>query len=272
VNMIRQVVPALLATALAAGLAACGAAASSSAGSAVSSSAGATASSSSGGAGAGNGASSQSASTSTDPLASLTATQVFNKAIADTSAASSLHLVGSGDNAGHTITFTLDIAEGTGCAGALAEGSMGSFQLILLGKTVYLKPDATFWKSAVGATAGAALSLLEGKYLKGTTSSSGLSSISQLCSLNQLLSQQPLTASDLTKDGVSTFGGSQVIVLKDSTTNGVAYVTDQAQPLVVRISGTGANGGTVTFSGYNVPVTITAPPASEVVDGSKYGF
>ena len=270
-NKIRQLAPAVLATTLGAalvtGLAACDALP-------PSSSAGAAASSSSGGAGAGNGAGSQSASTSTDPLASLTASQIFTKATADTSAASSLHVVGSVNNSGQTITFTLDIAKGTGCAGALAEGSKGSFKLIVLGKSVWVLPDATFWKSAAGTGANSTvLSLLEGKYLSGSTAStSGLNGLSQLCGLSDLIASQALKASTVTKGAVTTFGGSQVLELMDSATNGTAYVTDQAQPLVVRISGTGASGGTITFSNYNSPVTVTAPPASEVIDGSKYGF
>jgi len=265
--------PAALATALSAalatGLAACDAIPpSSSAGSAATSSAG-----SSSAAAAGNGAGSQSASTSADPLASLTATQVFDKALANTSAASSVHLVGSGKDSGSTITFTLDISKGTGCSGAIAEGSKGSFKLIVLGKTVWVKPDSAFWKSAAGSGASASvLSLLEGKYLKGTTGSSGLSSLSQICALSDLISQQPLKAATLTRTGTSTFGGSPVLVLTDSTTNGIADVTDQAQPLVARIIGKGSDGGAITFSNYNAPVTITAPPASEVIDGSKYGF
>lgn len=242
-NISRQVAPAALAAALSAalatGLAACDALpTSSSSGSAAGSSAGASSA-----AVAGNGASSQSASASTDPLASLTATQIFDKALANTSAASSVHLVGSGKDSGSTITFTLDISKGTGCSGAIAEGSKGSFQLIVLGKTVWVKPDTAFWKSAAGSGASATvLSLLEGKYLKGTTgTTTGLSTLSHICALSDLISQQPLKAATLTKTGTSTFGGSQVIVLTDSTTNGVADVTDQAQPLVARIIGKGSD-------------------------------
>jgi hypothetical protein len=278
VNILRQAAPAALATALsvalATGLAACGLlSSSSSAGSVSSSSASAPASSSAGAAtssssaGAGGGGSQ---SGGTDPLASLTATQVLNEATVDTNAASSLHVTGTVADAGQTITFNLDSAKGKGCIGTLAEGTKGSFQLILLGTTVWIKPDATFWKTSAGATDSAVLSLLEGKYLKSSTGSSGLSSLSQICSLSNLLGQ--LKSTNLTKGPVSTASGTPVLQLSDTVTNDMAYVTDQTAPLFVRITATGANGGTLTFSNYNAPVNIVAPPATEVIDGSKYGF
>jgi hypothetical protein len=33
-----------------------------------------------------------------------------------------------------------------------------------------------------------------------------------------------------------------------------------------------SSGGRIDFTGYGSPVTLTPPPASETLDGAKYGF
>jgi hypothetical protein len=50
------------------------------------------------------------------------------------------------------------------------------------------------------------------------------------------------------------------------------YVTDTSKPEIVEIIGTKpGNAGKVTFV-VGAPVTLTAPPASETVDGTSFGF
>ena len=54
----------------------------------------------------------------------------------------------------------------------------------------------------------------------------------------------------------------------------MAYVTDTSKPELVQLSapkGSKNGSGLVTVT-MNAPVTLTAPPASQVIDGSKLGM
>jgi hypothetical protein len=58
----------------------------------------------------------------------------------------------------------------------------------------------------------------------------------------------------------------------NASQHGTAYVTDTAKPEVLGITIGGSGGGSLTFTYYTTPPAITPPPASESIDGSKYGF
>src|ERR1700733_2788747 len=76
-----------------------------------------------GGSAASGGAAAPSASSTVDPLASLTATQVSAKAVADAEAAPSLTFKGSVVQSGQPTTLDLAIKPGHGCTGTIDEGS-----------------------------------------------------------------------------------------------------------------------------------------------------
>jgi hypothetical protein len=76
-----------------------------------------------------------------DPLAGETSVWVLRHASTDTEAAFVVHLTGSGEDSGHTLTFDLLIAGSDGCTGIVKETGTGSFQLTFDGSTVWAKPD-----------------------------------------------------------------------------------------------------------------------------------
>src|SRR5947209_19591417 len=117
-----------------------------------------------------------SASSTADPLAALTAAQVLAKTVADAKASSSLTLKGSMVQSTQSITVDLAIKPSQGCTGTIGEGSHGSFKLIMIGKTIYMNPDDAFWKANAGAEANAAIVLVNGRYLKISTSDSSMAS------------------------------------------------------------------------------------------------
>ena len=250
---------AALTAALAVGLAACGTSGNSSVASTGSASTHAT----------------TSASVTADPLADLSATAIITKAFADTSAASSVHFTGRGTDSGQKLGFALTVVRGKGCTGTISESKSGSFQVIYLGKSVWVKPDAKFWKTIAGSGSNAQLgaSLLAGKWLKDSASdTSGLGSLVSVCTLSSLFSQSTPASDHLVKGTPTTLNGQAVLPIKDVTHDGTAYVTDTANPELVSLTSVGSSSGTFSFSDFGAPATITPPPASEVVDGSKYGF
>jgi hypothetical protein len=98
-----------------------------------------------------------------------------------------------------------------------------------------------------------------------------VASLTQLCDVNTLTSQLSVPT-DVVKGKVTTLGGQQVVPLTDKAKGGTLYVTDTSSPQIVELVNTTAgNSGKVTFTVGN-PVTVTAPPASESIDGSSFGF
>jgi hypothetical protein len=147
--------------------------------------------------------------------------------------------------------------------------------MILIGQTVWVKPDDTFWK-VNGGNDQAVLTLLSGKWIKDSTTSSsgsnGLGSLSSLCSLSGMFGGMKGQATGLVKGPVGIVDGQRALLLKASSGSGQLYVSDTAAPVMVRLTDPGANGGSFDLTGYGTPVTITPPPASQTLDGKKLGI
>jgi hypothetical protein len=257
--MTRQAAVACLIAVLAAGAAGC-----SSARSSASSTGG------SGTAPAGSPSASGSTSSGGDPLAALSADAIGDKASADTAAASSVHVTGAGSVAGNPLKLSLAITRSGDCDGSYSEGKQGAFQMILIGKTVWTKPNDAFWK-VNGGSDPAVLSIVSGKWIKDSTGSAGLGSMSALCSLRGLFGNLKSKATGLVKGTTGIVDGQRALQLKDSG-DGSVYVSDTATPLMIRISASGSGGATFDLTDYGVSPAITAPPASQTLSGKKYGF
>lgn len=251
---VRHLVPgALLATALAVATAACG-------------SSGTTPSP----------ATSPGSQTVSDPLAGWSVQRIMQQAQTDTIAAPYVRVTGSVSDSGKQVALDLTMVAGVGCRGTVTETGLGSFALISKGSTVWVKPDAEFYKNEAGQNPDAQLgtSLLAGKYLE-DQAGSGLGSLSTICSLHGLLgstSQPSADAADTTEAGTATVGGQRALKLVNAKQRGSAYVTDTTKPEILQIAVAGSSGGSLGFTYYATAPAITPPPASEVVDGSKYGF
>jgi hypothetical protein len=209
-------------------------------------------------------------STSASPLAGLTAAQIAARTVSDLKAVSSVHIAGSGKDSGSTVT--MDIRMGaTNCIGTLGISNEGSFQLLKVGSTLWVKPDDRFWKSAGGSgVTPAVLSILSGKYIKTSPNSSSLHSLEAFCEPSQFASLFGSHPKGLAKGAVTTVMSQPVVPLKDLSDSSVAYVTDVAQPQFLRILD--PQGGSVDFTDYDAPITVAPPAAGETIDGAKYGF
>lgn len=204
---------------------------------------------------------------SSDPLASMSAKQVLDKAVADLKAAPSFTMSGNVSQAGGAYTVSLGYLKAHGCKGTIAQSGKGSIAIILIGDKAWVKPDDAFIKSVAGSQAPAVIGRIGGKYLSGSTSNSKTS----LCDVNTMTSQL-LQPTNVVKGKVTTVNGQQALPLTDTSKGGTLYVTDTAIPQVLQVVNTKAgSSGKITFK-VGAPVTLTAPPASQTVDGSQYGF
>jgi hypothetical protein len=222
------------------------------------------------GSGGAGGVATASATTSVDPLASVSANKIATEAFADLKSASNLTLGGSFTDSGQAFTLDLGYKAGKGCTGSIGEGSKGSFKLIVIGKTLYLNPDNTFWKTNAGSSADTVIALVNGRYIK-TTTSGNMAQLAKLCDLSQVLTSFKIDGT-LTKGDRTTVGGAPVLTLSEGAAN-TMMVTDTAKPEVLEIKSTADTSGVsgdLTFS-TKTPVTLTAPPASDVIEGSAIG-
>jgi hypothetical protein len=213
-----------------------------------------------------------SSSNTANPLASLSAAKIEAEATANAVAAAMVTLNGTITQSGQTDTIDdLGIKRGVGCAGTIGVSGKGSFKLIIIGSTVYINPDRQFWIANAGSNASEVIALINGRYLKTTTSDKNITGIGDLCDVHNLLTSGPPTTE--TKEAVTTLGGIRVLPLKvsDGSTD---YVTDTSSPQFVEATspkGSANGSGKVTIA-FNTPVTVAAPPASQVIDGSQLGF
>jgi hypothetical protein len=202
-----------------------------------------------------------------NPLAGLTADQIAAKAVANLKAASSVRYAGSVTDSG--ATYVVDLTAGIpNCVGTFEVAGKGSFALLKIGQTLWIKPDNQFWRSE-GANS-TVLHLVEGKYIRTSPKNSNFNSVKMLCSPAQLADSFGNQMNRLVKGVITTIAGQSALQLRDTSDSDSAYVTISASPEFLRLDG--GSKGQLDFSGYNVPVTLNPPPASETIDGSTIGM
>jgi hypothetical protein len=208
--------------------------------------------------------------------------QIVQKAISDLKTATSVQLSGTVDSAGTNAVIDLTSAGAQDCKGTImihqtaaaassSKAQTGSVDLLQVDGTVYAKLGDGFFNN-LGLSASD-ISQVTGKYIK-TTANSDLAGFADLCgSAFVAASFYKHVDTGFVSDGTATINGQATEVFKQPAAddNGIVYISVSSTPEIVRISGPGSEG-TVTFTNYNAPVTITAPPASDIVDGSKYGL
>jgi hypothetical protein len=206
-----------------------------------------------------------------DPLSGESAKTVATKAVDSLKSAPAFTIKGSGPDDGHTINIDLGFKGGKDCTGTLSEGAEGSLQLVVIGGTVWLKPDATFWKTQAGSEGAAVAKVLGGKFIEAPTSNSNAASLASVCNADSMTSQMNIPT-DVTKGALTTVNGEKVLPLIDKSKDSTLYVTDTSTPQIVQVvSKQTGNSGEFTIT-YGVPTSVPAPPSNQTVNGAQYGF
>jgi hypothetical protein len=206
-----------------------------------------------------------------DPLARLPASKIAAQANANAEAAQTLTMTGTATESGASFALTLGFKRGVGCAGTVEYSGKGSIKLLVIGKDIYIKPDAKFWSATAGAKASAIIVLLGGRYLEAPASDKNMAGVASVCSVSKMLNSG--SSVSYTKEAVTTYRGARVLPLKLSD-GSTEYVTDTSKPEFVRAyapESSQVGPGNVTIS-VGAPVTLTAPPASQVINESALGI
>ncbi|KQX58754.1 MULTISPECIES: hypothetical protein [unclassified Streptomyces] len=215
-----------------------------------------------------------------DPFAGLTADAIAEKAVATTKTATSLRMNGTGKTDGQDMTtdFTLD-SKGS-CKGSMSSGAggEGKAEILRTGGFTYMKGDDAFWRSSSGEEgasadeAGAMSALLKGRWMK-MPSEGDDNDLGSLCDLKTMIKEMDEEnkgdRTGLTRGEDADVDGTAAVTLtkKKGAETTTFYVAKEGKPYVLRVVGAGGKEpGTVTFSEFDKPLTVAAPPADQIVD------
>jgi hypothetical protein len=202
-----------------------------------------------------------------ESIATLSADEILKKATAALQGAGSVRLEGEGGSGSKRFAIDLSYSadNSTGKLGVNGQ----TIELRKLGQTVYLKGSREFWTSNGGE---AAAQLLTGKWLKTPLSDKRFSGLSELTDLSEAAKGILDPDGTITKGTEKTVNGVRCIGLVSSGKDGgTLWVATTGEPYPVRIEPNAESGeqGSLDFTGYGEPVTVTPPPADLVVDVSK---
>ena len=198
--------------------------------------------------------------------ASKPAARVLADAKAAATSARSAHVSGNIKSNGTPIVLDLSTARGKGATGSMSTNGL-SFDLTRIGDTVYIKGSDAFYKHFAGA--GVA-QLLHGKWLKASATHGRLRSLAPLTSLGALFAGISAHHGKLANDGKTTYAGTDVVAIRDTSDGSKLYVAATGKPYPVAIVG-GKKGdtGAIKFDDWNKSVSLSAP--SNAVDISQFG-
>ncbi|MFE0703428.1 hypothetical protein [Streptomyces sp. NPDC058872] len=222
---------------------------------------------------------SQGGDKATDPFAGLTADAIADKAVETTKASTALHMSGKGKTDGQEMSIDFAVDDKGNCKGSMQSPGGGKADIVGTGGASYMKADDAFWKSNDGGDEssdeeGAGIAaLLNGRWMKMTDEGgAGEDDPAAFCDLKKIITDmdKDTPRKGLTRDADADVNGTPAVVLskKDKGESTTFYVAkDSAKPYILRVVTTGGDEpGTIDLSDFDKPVTVSAPPADQVVD------
>lgn len=175
--------------------------------------------------------------------------------------ARSVRLNGSVTTNGQQLGLDLSIRQGKAVSGSLTlQGD--PVNIVVIGSQVYFSASAAYYQSQ-GESATVATELND-KWVK--LPKSQAKDFSKFESLKELLGDLGHPKGELSKAGTSTVEGMAVVLVKSSK-GGTVAVASHGTPFPLQLLAGSAGTGSLTFSGWNRPVTIKKP--GSFIDLSK---
>ena len=196
------------------------------------------------------------ATTTGDPNAA----QLLKQAQAAASSASSVTVKGTVPSDGKVVTVDMSMGTDSG-SGTIDVGGM-TISIIRVGSDVYFSADDAFWTSTAGP---AAAKLFSGKWVKIPATTQGFDSFAQLSKVKSFMSGlfgDSGSNANVEYVGTTDFQGQSAYQLSDP--KGTLYIAAEGEPFPLGL--TGAKDQALTFSDWNAPLDVQAPPSADVVD------
>ncbi|MFF8600635.1 hypothetical protein ACF065_16890 [Streptomyces sp. NPDC015232] len=227
------------------------------------------------------GPSSDSGPQASGPFGESTGPQILEKAIKETKSAKSLSLdLDLKTSDGPLKAFVSTDVQGR-CTGTMTIGTTGTAELLRPagGGPVYLRYDEAFLKEQAKGESpevqAAVLKQMKGRWLKTDAKDPDTKDMLELCDLKALLADFEQTTAGTVQGEETTVGGAKALTLTqryEGDEKDTFSVATEGRPYLLKIVTTGGDEpGTITLSGYDKPVTATAPPKKDVVDEKDLG-
>lgn len=184
-------------------------------------------------------------------------------------------------------SFALSYDTQGNCTGTVTnQNGKGSMEILRQGDRVWIKPDAKWLDSQLPQLKGdAAAELVKGKYFETSTRDENGLKIAQLCDLDGFKKQ--ITENSGEAQGATIEKGERTEVddrpaielsvqrssdegtMRRGTQDGTMYVATEGKPYPLKVEADDRAQGTeveMTFSEFDRPVEVKAPPADQTVD------
>jgi hypothetical protein len=189
-------------------------------------------------------------------VASKSASEILAVTKAAAASATSVHVVSKASQGPLSLTLNLDLASNGGRGQVSLLGL--AFELIRVGNTLYLKGNPAFY-TRLSSTTG--LHLPRGVWLKAPASGGKLAQLAAFTEASGELNRLLSSTGPVTKGATSTVNGQKAIELKETAKlfSGSLYVAATGKPYPIELVKRGKETGQITFSGWNAPVSLSAP-------------
>lgn len=187
--------------------------------------------------------------------AAKTGKQVASDAADALGAASAVHMVGSGTSDGQPLTLDLHL-QGTDVSGSVTMAGQPIGLLSTGGKT-YVKATATFWTTQQ-VPSSIAKKLGDQWVVVPAEAGSPFAEFSLAKLADKLRTPDSTTWQPAVTKG--SYQGRDVVVITESD-GSTTQVAATGKPYPLHADDKGSDPGSVTFSDYDTPVAITAPPS-----------
>jgi hypothetical protein len=218
--------------------------------------------------------SSTSSATAGNGVAALEPAAIVARARAAIGGVASFRMKATYRSAGQPTTLDYEIS-GANMLGTAVDGH-GRIRKLMVGGERYVKPDAAYWRTALGKRADTVVKAVGARWVRVPAGNKAYASWfprSPAAEATQML-QLMADGGEVTKAGMATIDGRPVISLVNhGVGGGRLYVATVGEPYPLRLDDPTDTGVGFEYSAFGaVFPDITVPPATDVVDLAKLGL
>jgi hypothetical protein len=211
----------------------------------------------------GSGPSSTTASAATqhsNGVADATPSTIIADARAAIEAASTVHVSGAMINSGARVSVDMEMVKGKGGYGtftATRAGQPATYRLIILGTTLYLEGDRSFWE--LEGTSSTDATVLQGRWVKESAEHGDNAVLASILTARTFFAGALALHGPLTKLSTTTALGAPVVPVTNAKRTGIIYVATTGEPYPVEITVPGTKGGTLDVDRIDQSASLIAP-------------